>query len=63
MGQSDVFRSPQLQRYRALLATGEPMRVFRRRRTHVFLTLLAIAMQVVLAFAETHSHTYAPGRA
>ena len=32
------------------------MRVFRRRSSLGFLALLAVAMQAVLAFAETHAH-------
>ena len=34
------------------------MRVFRRRSSLGFLALLAIAMQAVLAFAQTHSHAH-----
>ena len=34
------------------------MRFFRRRSSLGFLTLLAFAMQAVLAFAETHAHTH-----
>ncbi len=34
------------------------MRVFRRRRTLRSLALLALAMQAVLAFAQTHTHSY-----
>ncbi len=34
------------------------MRVFRRRQTLRIAALLALAMQVVLAFAQTHTHSY-----
>jgi len=34
------------------------MRVFRRRSSPGFLALLAFAMQAVLAFAGTHTHTH-----
>jgi hypothetical protein len=34
------------------------MRVFRRRHTLRLAALLAFAMQVVLAFAQTHTHSY-----
>ncbi len=34
------------------------MRVFRRRRTLGLVALLAIALQGVLALAQTHTHTY-----
>ena len=36
------------------------MRVFRRRSSLGFLVLLAFAMQAVLAFAGTHTHTHSP---
>jgi hypothetical protein len=36
------------------------MRVLRRRFSLGFLALLAVAMQVVLAFADTHTHAHAP---
>jgi hypothetical protein len=36
------------------------MRVFRRRSGLGFLVLLAFAMQAVLAFAGTHTHTHSP---
>jgi hypothetical protein len=39
-------------------ATGESMRVFRRRSVLGFLALLAVAMQMVLAFANTHTHAH-----
>ena len=35
------------------------MRFFRRRSSLGFLALLAVAMQAVLAFAETHAHSHA----
>lgn len=34
------------------------MRVFRRRSSLGFLALLAVAMQAVLAFADTHTHAH-----
>ncbi len=36
------------------------MRVFRRRSSLGFLALLVVAMQAVLAFAETHAHAHSP---
>jgi hypothetical protein len=38
------------------------MRVFRRRRTLGCIALLALAMQAMLAFAQTHAHTHARAR-
>ena len=38
--------------------TGGSMRFFRRRSSLGFLALLAVAMQAVLAFADTHAHSH-----
>jgi hypothetical protein len=41
-----------------LVMTEMPMQVFRRRRMLRCAALLALAMQALLAFAQTHTHTH-----